>query len=231
MNFLKSNLLIFLSFFPVFIFRSNFNQFEIIISIIIFILPIFLINYLVIQKKFFNKNFLNMYFSIIIVFGIDNNLGIWNGLIQPFRFSLMEIFKIIYVPGILIYLIFVIIFFFILKFTEKEFKNVILIFLFSIFIFNVFDQTKSYKKIKNFTKLEQKDKYEDINVVIIFDEMSGLNSIASKNDKENNFNKLAKEVFEKYNFEYYKNIKSFSANSVDSIASLLNFSTNDKNQL
>ena len=228
MNFLKSNLLIFLSFFPVFIFRSNFNQFEIIISIIIFILPIFFIYYLVIQKKFFNKNFLNMYFSIIIVFGIDNNLGIWNGLIQPFRFSLMEIFKIIYVPGILIYLIFVIIFFFILKFTEKEFKNVILIFLFSIFIFNVFDQTKSYKKIKNFTKLEQKDKYEDINVVIIFDEMSGLNSIASKNDKENNFNKLAKEVFEKYNFEYYKNIKSFSANSVDSIASLLNFSTNDK---
>ena len=64
-------------------------------------------------------------------------------------------------------------------------------------------------------------------MVIIFDEMSGLNSIASKNDEENKFNKFAKEVFEEYDFEYYKNIESLSANSVDSIALLLNFSTDN----
>ena len=104
MNLQKSYLLVFLSFFPVFILRSNFNQIEIIISIIIFIVPILLINYLVIQKNFLNKNFLDMYYSIILVFGIDNNLGMWNGLIQPFRFDLMEVFKIIYIPGILVYL-------------------------------------------------------------------------------------------------------------------------------
>ena len=214
MNFQKSNLLVFLSFFPVFVTRSNFNQFEIIISIII-----------VIKKKIFKNNFLNLYFSIILVFGIDNNLGMWNGLIQPFRFDLMEVFKIIYIPGILIYLILIIIFFFIFKFTEKNFKNVILVFLLSIFIFNIFDQTKSYKKIKNFSKLDQVNKYEDIDVIIIFDEMSGLNSFASNNDEKNSFNKLAIKVFKEYNFEYYKNINSFSRNSLNSIASLLNFST------
>ena len=227
MNLQKSYLLVFLSFFPVFILRSNFNQIEIIISIIIFIVPILLINYLVIQKNFLNKNFLDMYYSIILVFGIDNNLGMWNGLIQPFRFDLMEIFKIIYIPGILVYLTLIILFFYIFKSTEKKFKNVIIIFLFSIFLFNIFDQTKSYKKIKNFTKLEKIYNHENVDVVIIFDEMSGLNSIASKNDEENKFNKFAKEVFEEYDFEYYKNIESLSANSVDSIALLLNFSTDN----
>ena len=143
MNFQKSNLLVFVSFFPVFVLRSNLNQLEIIISIIIFVIPIFFFNYLVIEKKIFKKNFLNIYFSIILVFGIDNNLGIWNGLIQPFRFNLMEVFKIIYIPGILVYLTLIILFFFIFKFTEKNFKNVILVFLVSIFIFNIFDQTKS----------------------------------------------------------------------------------------
>ena len=103
MNFQKSNLLVFVSFFPVFVLRSNLNQFEIIISIIIFVIPFFFFNYLVVEKKIFKKNFLNVYFSIILVFGIDNNLGIWNGLIQPFRFNLMEVFKIIYIPGILVY--------------------------------------------------------------------------------------------------------------------------------
>ena len=227
MNFQKSNLLVFVSFFPVFVLRSNLNQFEIIISIIIFVIPFFFLNYLVVEKKIFKKNFLNVYFSIILVFGIDNNLGIWNGLIQPFRFNLMEVFKIIYIPGILVYLTLIILFFFIFKLTEKNFKNVILVFLVSIFIFNIFDQTKSYKKIKNFAKRDQVNKYEDIDVVIIFDEMSGLNSFASKNDEKNSFNKLAIKVFEKYNFEYYKNINSFSPNSVTSIASLLNFSTDN----
>ena len=129
MNFQKSNLLVFVSFFPVFVLRSNLNQFEIIISIIIFVIPFFFLNYLVVEKKIFKKNFLNVYFSIILVFGIDNNLGIWNGLIQPFRFNLMEVFKIIYIPGILVYLTLIILFFFIFKFTEKNFKNLSLIFL------------------------------------------------------------------------------------------------------
>jgi hypothetical protein len=55
--------------------------------------------------------------------------------------------------------------------------------------------------------------------------MSGLNSFASNNDEKNSFNKLAIKVFKEYNFEYYKNINSFSRNSLNSIASLLNFST------
>lgn len=227
MSLKKTNFLVFISFFPSFVLRSNFSQFEIYLSILIFTLPFILLNFLIVKKNFLNKNFLKIYFSIILVFGIDNNLGLWNGIIQPFRYVLMEIFTIIYIPAILFYLILIILFSLLLIFTDKKFQNIILVFLFTIFIFNIFDQTKSFKKIKNYSYVENKNKHDFTDVVIIFDEMSGLNSQVSKKSANNNFDKLARNLFRKYNFEYYSNIKSYSGNSLTSISSLLNFSTED----
>ena len=52
MNLKLSNALVFVSFFPTFIFRSNLNIDEVIYTLLIFLVPIFLINYFIIKKKY-----------------------------------------------------------------------------------------------------------------------------------------------------------------------------------
>ena len=96
-NKLKVYLFILLSFFPVFAFKSNLNFIEIIYSIIIFLIPILLINLLFIDKSS-NNNYFTIFLSIIIVFGIDNNLGLWNGLIQPYADYIWSYFGGLYIP-------------------------------------------------------------------------------------------------------------------------------------
>jgi hypothetical protein len=221
MSLKQTNLLIFISFFPVFAFRSNLNFFEIAGLILIFILPILMINYFLFKKKL-NNNLLKIYFAIIIIFGIDNNIGLWNGLIQPFRYILIDIFGIIYIPALILLILIIALVYFITK-VDKKIYNVILVFIFTLFIFNIFDQTKSYKKIPNFVNSNEK-KYEKTELVIIFDEMSGLNSFESLTKSGIEFNVLAKKFFQKHNFEFYSNINSLAANTVSSLSTLLNYS-------
>ena len=104
-NLKKINFLIFVSFFPNFIFRSNLNFSEIIYTVIIFIIPILLINYFLIKKNFFNNFFFSFYIAILIIFGIDNHLGLWNGFILPFKHDFIDFFGILYIPGIILTII------------------------------------------------------------------------------------------------------------------------------
>jgi len=223
MSLKKTSFLIFISFFPVFIFRSNFNFYEIIFSCLIFIIPFLLLNYLIIRKKVLNNNILRFYLSVIIIFGIDNNLGLWNGIIQPLRYSLIDIFGIIYVPALIFLIILFSLMYFILLIGKEKFYNVIIVFLFTIFIFNIFDPTKSYKKITNFINESEKI-YKKTKLVIVFDAMSGMSSLESSNYNGAEFNTFAENFFKKHNFEYYSNVNSISANSVSSLSALLNFS-------
>ena len=124
---LKVYLFILISFFPVFALRSNLNFIEIIYCILIFFIPILLINLLFINKSP-NNNFFILYLSSIIVVGIDNNLGLWNGLIAPYTFSLIDIFGIIYIPAFIAIILIITIIFIILKITDTKFQNVILVF-------------------------------------------------------------------------------------------------------
>ena len=100
----KINFLIFISFFPNFIFRSNLNFDEIIYTLIIFITPILFINYFLIKKNIFNNFFFSFYIAILIIFGIDNHLGLWNGFILPFKHDFIDFFGILYIPGIILFL-------------------------------------------------------------------------------------------------------------------------------
>ena len=105
MSLKKINLLILISFFPIFIFRSNLSFVEIFVSIFIFLFPALLLNFFLFKKIYKYKNLFFIYLSTIFVISIDNNLGLWNGLIQPFRYKLMEYFGIIYYPGLFLLLI------------------------------------------------------------------------------------------------------------------------------
>ncbi len=226
MNIKKISFLSLICFFPVFIIRSNLNTTEIILTILIFILPIISINFVLNKKKFFNSKISKIYLALIIVFGIDNNLGLWNGVIQPFKNQLFEIFSIIYFSGAILFLTLFFIILLILFIADKKFINVLSVFLITIFLFNFFDQTKSYKRIKDYT-LENDSKFDQLDLVLVFDEMSGLNSLASKTKEGNEFNNIARKFYEKYNFEFYSNIYSISGNSVSSLSALLNLSNSE----
>ena len=104
MNLKKINSLVFICFFPTFIVRSNLSIGEIIFTLFIFIAPVLIINHVMIKRKILNNFFFRFYLSLITVYGIDNHLGLWSGVIQPFRYTLIDIFGVIYFPGLLLFI-------------------------------------------------------------------------------------------------------------------------------
>ena len=78
MNIVKTSILCFTAFFPIFTLKSNLNFYEIILSILFFLFPILILNYLLINKQLLNNFFLKLYLSLLIVLSIDNSLGLWN---------------------------------------------------------------------------------------------------------------------------------------------------------
>ncbi len=223
MNFKKSNLLIFISFFPVFIFRSNLDIIEIIYTLLIFIIPILLINFIIFKKKLFNNIFFKFYLSIIIVYGIDNQLGLWSGAILPFKQELLDIFGLIYTPGLILFVFLLLLIHSLALMGKDKFYTVITVFLCVIFLFGIFDQTKSHKKIKNYVK-ESNNLYQKTKIIMVFDEMSGLKSFESSNYNGSLFTTYAMEFFEKHNFEFYSDVESFTKNTAVSLSAMINFS-------
>ena len=94
---IKKNIIFFISAFPVFVFRSNFYVKEVAIPLILLLTLTYLnskfLNFL--DKK--NSKQLNLiYMSIILTYGIDNHLGLYNGIIQPNSILLLKYFTVIY---------------------------------------------------------------------------------------------------------------------------------------
>ena len=170
-----------------------------------------------------NKILINLSFSLIIILGIDNNLGLWSGLIEPNTNFIFSYFGRIYFPTLIFLIILFLIIFLIIQYTKGKIINIFLVFLTTIFIFNIFDKTKSHKNIIKFEK-ELNSQYFVTDLVIIFDEMSGFNSLSSSTKDGQDFNQNFKKFLKDYNFEFYSNIKSFSAETRTSIPNLLNFS-------
>jgi hypothetical protein len=225
MNLKKTSIFCLIAFFPIFALKSNLSLIEIIFLILVFLIPILILNYFLTKKIFFNNFIFKIYISLLIVMGIDNSFGLWSGLIQPFKVTLINTFTVIYYPafGLLVFLI--IIFYIVITFSNERFLNVILIFLSTIFLFSIVDQNKSYKNLKDYS-IPINSKYNNTDVVIILDEMSGLNSYESKTSRGLTFDTDAREFFKKYNFEYYSNIKSIDSGTKVSISSLLNLTSN-----
>ncbi len=219
----KINFLIFISFFPNFIFRSNLNFNEIIYTLIIFIAPILFINYFLIKKNIFNNFFFSFYIAILIIFGIDNHLGLWNGFILPFKHDFIDFFGILYIPGIILFLTLSLITGYLIFIGKDKFYKIILVFLCTIFIFGIIDQTKSFQGVISF-KNDINKEYSKTDIVIVFDEMAGINSFESKNDVSPTASDYIKKFFKKHNFEFYTDVESLSRNTAASMSALVNFS-------
>ncbi len=226
---IKDNIIFFFSFFPIFIFKSNLKISEL-LYVIIFFLLLSLINLYFLKIINNYKIYRKIYRSIILTYGFDNHLGLFNGIIQPNIGFFLQNFEIVYVPGLLIIiLLLIIICFFQIKFNEKKISQIFIIFLLTIFSFNVLDNTKSYKNIP-FFETKNNNKFSKTTFVIIWDEMSGLESLSSSTHTGYQVNENFEKFFNKYNFDYYPAAYSISENSVTSITSLLNFKENFKNR-
>ena len=78
---LKANIIFFLCFFPAFIIHSNFSSKEILFTSFIFLILI-LLNFFLVNIINGKKNYYSIYFGFVITYGLDNHLGIFNGIIQ-----------------------------------------------------------------------------------------------------------------------------------------------------
>lgn len=221
---IRDNLIFIVCFFPVFIFRSNLNLLNIFI-ILLFFFFFFTLNYFYLEFLYKNNKFKTrlVYLSLIVTYGLDSHLGLYNGLVlSNFEFVINN-FKYTYFAAFFIILVIYLLLLFFISFTDKK-KNTLIIMLTisSLFVFNLFDSTKNYKNIP-FFDYQVNNNYEERNLILVLDEMSGMNSISSDTDKGKVFNLKISKLFNKYNFEYYTDVFSNSKNSVSSLASLLNF--------
>ena len=220
---IKDNLLFFISTFPVFIIRSNFKIFEIFIILIFYFIFLFL-NFVFLKNLKKKSNFIfKTYLSLVMAYGLDNHLGLFNGLIQPNIKYIFQFFSIVYIPALIIFIVLVLVIFLAInKLKNENSIKILLATSLTLMIFNLFDNTKHHKQINYFEK-DISTKIENSTVILIFDEMSGINSLSGETYEGNEVTKNFIKLFGKYNFDYYPNISSISDNTVTSLSSLVNF--------
>ncbi len=219
---LKANIIFFLCFFPAFIIHSNFSSKEILFTSFIFLILI-LLNFFLVNIINGKKNYYSIYFGFVITYGLDNHLGIFNGIIQSNIFFFLKYFDVVYIPALIIFLFLIIIVTTLFLFLDQN--KILKIFIFTIFsllIFSVIDTTKNYNQIPYYVKKDN-SVYDKKTLVLIWDEMSGFNSISSNSKSGKIVDKNFKELFSKYKFDYYTNSYSISDNSIGSLSALVNF--------
>ena len=223
---MKDNLIFFFCFFPIFAIKSNFENDELFLVfafyVLLIVLNIKIFNFLKNKKKIYK----NVYLSFIITVGLDNHLGLFYGLIQSNVVFFLKHFTIIYIPALII-LIFIFLIITALYFfaNHKKISQIFLVTIIALFLFSVFDNTKSYKKVPFFEK-EVSREFDNTTLVIIWDEMSGFNSLSSKTFNGKIVDQNFKKLFEKYKFNYHTKAFTISDNSVGSITSLINYNEN-----
>ncbi len=233
MNLKFYNLIGLIAFIPIWVFRGNLNYIEISLAIFFFFLLPFIFHLyffgnLFIKKEKPNKFFLSYYLSLISVFSIDHNLGLMGTInyIQNVKKSLAIVnFEVSNIEIIILFFILSIIIFLIIYLLEEKGTKILIVFLFTLMVTNTLDFRKN---VSSFPKITQNKFHNDSNnkqkkLVLIFDEMSGINSLESNHPSGSKFKENAKIFFEKYGFAYYVNAKSVSAASDISIPTLLNF--------
>lgn len=221
------------SLFPLWAFRANLEVLYIVLIFIIFFFIPFIIHLKI--CKLFSQSFnlpFKIWISILFVYSIDQNIGLWT--------ASLDIVKIINISNYLKSSIFLLIFFiisFILILVLK--KNGIKIF-FSIiittFFLNILDTSRNFSNFPNVNTeniFETKKKFKNQKLILILDEMSGINSKDSEHSSGNKAKQNLLELFKKNNFNIYTNIYSLYPNTKKSIPSILNFITakDDYNKL
>jgi len=232
MNTKLYNLYSFVCIFPLWIFRSNLDLIDIILLFIFFgLLPIILNFYIIkFNSKKFNSFFL-VWLCCISFYGIDQNIGLWQFFKNNyFSFNLTSPYFIALLHSFLLLIVFSLI----IKILKINGVKILFSFLLVIFIFSVLDSSKYYSNFPPKILLEnEKDIEEKHNkkIVMIFDEMSGLNSIDNKVRNGPKINQYIKNYFINKNFDIYTNAYSLFRDTDQSLGSILNLIKNEDDYL
>lgn len=222
MNLATHKLLIILSFFPIWYFKFNnlinFNNTAYLSTAFILICFIF-INLLSKLKSY--KKFFCFTLSIIIFFSLDNNLSLHRELTFDKSFLANQL-NSIYVSSILLAVLIVCVIFIILIKLKENGSKIFLTVLITLTIFNIIDNSKSINKLINFETPNLRENNLPV-VIIIMDEMSGINSFESQTKEGEIFDKNSINFAKKNNMIIYENIYTKYSQSIDSISSFFNF--------
>lgn len=215
------------SLFPLWALRSNLD-FLYIISILIIFFFIPLIIHLKISKLY-SPNFdfpFKIWIALLFVYSIDQNIGLWT--------TSSKIIAIInisnYVKSLIFLIIFLIISLVLILVLKKNGIKIFFSITLTVFFLNILDTNRNFSNFPDINTeniFEIKKKIQNQKLILILDEMSGINSkdsdhISGKRAKQNLL-----ELFKKNNFNIYTNIFSVYHNTKRSVPSTLNFITTE----
>ena len=131
-----------------------------------------------------------------------------------------------YLNSILSATVSIIFIYFLFYFSKKNALKIIFSFILVVFIFNIFDSPKNYSNFPKVDLIENKQvikKKFNKRLVMIFDEMSGLNHVDSNVYNGEISNQSIKNYFAKNNFDIYINAFALFRDTDQSLGSALNF--------
>ena len=213
-----------ISFFPVWVFRGNLTINDILILFFLFLfVPIFV--HIQLFKSYFKSKPKIIYFwlSLITFYSLDQNLGLW---VTSKKEIFFISFDIKYFTSLLFSIMSIIILLLIFLSIKINALKILFSSIFVIFIFNIFDSAKNYSNFPKVDLIKNKQIVQNnLNkkLVIIFDEMSSLNSVDSDVVNGKITNQKIRDYFIKNNFNIYENAYAFFRDTDQSLSSVLNF--------
>lgn len=218
-----------ISIFPVWVFKSNLNTLDITILFLLFtVLPFFIHGLILKHYAKTQSKIIYIWLSLITFYSIDQNLGLWV-LSQEFIFVVRfpHFYRAIYFSIVSIFFLSFI--FFLLR---QNALKILFSFLLVIFTFNIFDSSKNYSKFPPVDLSHKKQQTNPNNsskkIVLIFDEMTGLNSLDPDIKNSRNINEYILKFFSQNKFDIYTNAFSLFKDTDKSLSSALNFIKNKK---
>jgi hypothetical protein len=214
----------FVSFFPSWVFRANLEILDILILLFLLLfLPILI--HIQLFKVYFvtNPKIIFFWLSLITFNCLDQNLSLWNPVKNGFLFIN---FNSPYINSLLISILTITILNLIFFLKKIETLKIIFSFILVIFIFNIFDAPKNYSNFPKVNLIENKQEVQNnLNkkIVMIFDEMSGFNSIDTNVSNGKIINQKIKKFFQNNKFNIYENAYALFRDTDQSLGSTLNF--------
>jgi hypothetical protein len=226
-------LLVILSIFPIWLFKSSFNfNWLLIYLIIIFCIPFFLITFFLrnVDGYYFSGNLTiiqNFVISSIILYGLDQHIGLWE-IVNYFISRGREL----YIVAIILIISLWILTSYLVKRSYIKYLFILLVVTFS---YNLFSQDKNLKKIESTISFNN---YADSNLMInvsreemkpilfiILDEMNGIGSLDKVIQNYEKAKKSYLDIVNTHNFTIYPNSYTMFSTTSYSVSRMLNFDT------
>ena len=221
------NLYFLICFFPVWLLSPNIILYDKVLYSLPYIF--FLLAFIIYFKQTKESKFQLVLLSIITTFTIDQNLSLYTNVIKPNFHYLNQSLPNIYYADLLL-IIFLMIFFIILFFLLRmKIIRIIFSFLLVIFIFKIYDVITNPIKIINFNnnfEVKNKNSLKNKALIIILDEMSGMDSTEKNYKYADNFLQEINKLAVSHNLHLYTQSYSISDNTSTSVPFTLNFETN-----